>query len=76
MRNLVNRLRKEKAIVKRSLIEKTRTGITLDELVESERRLNRIETVLRSIKDSMSRYATIARIASLKRQEMRKEQII
>ena len=76
MRNLINRLRKEKEIIEQSLTDKTRTGIAVNELKENERKLNRIEEILGGIKGSMSRYTTIARIEYLEKTGKRKEPTI
>jgi len=76
MRSLMKRLRREKVSIEQSLIDKTRAGITVNELRKNEWRLNRIEFILRGVKNTMTKYATLARIESLERSGKRQKAII
>lgn len=76
MRSLVKRLEKEKASIEQCLINKPKTGITVNEIKEKEWELNRIEKILSGVKGSVSKYMSIARIESLKRKERRERAIV
>jgi hypothetical protein len=76
MRSLVKRLEKEKLSIEQCLIDKPKTGISVNELKEKERKLNRIEKILSGVKGSVSKYMSIARIESLKRKEKREKAIM